>query len=162
MKKVNPHPQVLMWTDGASKGNPGAGGWAAVLTYQNSATVVAGYEPYTTNNRMELMAVIHGLAALKRPCDVIVFSDSNYVVNTGKKIMRGGMPKSHVDAWLRLKALFKQHRVTFEKTEGHADDILNNVADWYAGCCAVRRVSVQERYEDLNQMMEKAGYGRGS
>ena len=132
--------EVLIYTDGACSGNPGAGGYCAILNYQGVEKVVSGGEKLTTNNRMEMLAVINGIKALKEPCIVKVVSDSQYVVSAftngwiyswqlnGWKTANKKEVKN-VDLWEELIALTKIHQIEFIKTLGHADDELNNRCD---------------------------------
>ena len=139
--------EVTIYTDGACSGNPGPGGWAAILMAGGVKKELSGGEAYTTNNRMELMAVIEGLRALKRPCKVDIYSDSAYVVNAfeqnwlQKWTMNGwkNSAKAEVansDLWKELLSLTTMHNVTFHKVKGHADNEFNNrceelaVAEW--------------------------------
>ena len=132
--------EVTIYTDGACSGNPGPGGWAAILMAGGAKKELSGGEADTTNNRMELMAVIEGLRALKRPCKVDIYSDSAYVVNAFEqnwldKWTRNGWKNSakaevaNSDLWKELVVLTTTHRVTFSKVKGHADDELNNRCD---------------------------------
>ena len=132
--------EVTIYTDGACSGNPGPGGWAAILMAGGVKKELSGGEADTTNNRMELMAVIEGLRALKRPCKVDIYSDSAYVVNAfeqnwlQKWTMNGwkNSAKAEVansDLWKELAVLTATHKVTFSKVKGHADDELNNRCD---------------------------------
>lgn len=132
--------QVTLYTDGACSGNPGAGGWGAILIYGEHRREFSGGEPQTTNNRMELTAVIEGLMKLKFPCRVDVYSDSAYTVNG---FLRGWVygwekmgwkkadkkPVLNDDLWKQLLALTREHEVTFHKVKGHADNPLNNRCD---------------------------------
>ncbi|MBF8376417.1 ribonuclease HI [Alicyclobacillus mali] len=122
---------VILYTDGACSGNPGPGGWAAILQWKGHVKELSGGEPETTNQRMELKAVIEGLKALKRPCDVIVHSDSAYVVNCFKQgwyvnwrrngwMNSKGEPVQNRDLWEELLDAINGHRVRFEKVKGHA------------------------------------------
>ena len=139
--------EVTIYTDGACSGNPGPGGWAAILMAGGAKKEMSGGERDTTNNRMELMAVIEGLKALKRPCKVDIYSDSAYVVNAfeqnwiGKWVKNGwkNSAKAEVansDLWKELIDLTTMHKVTFHKVKGHADNEFNNrcdvlaVAEW--------------------------------
>ena len=139
--------EVTIYTDGACSGNPGPGGWAAILMAGGVKKELSGGERDTTNNRMELMAVIEGLSALKRPCKVDVYSDSAYVVNAFsqnwiEKWIKNGWKNSakaevaNSDLWKRLIELTSLHDVTFHKVKGHADNEFNNrcdelaVAEW--------------------------------
>jgi ribonuclease HI len=133
-------PEVVIYTDGACSGNPGPGGWAAVLRYGPHEKELTGYEDHTTNQRMELMAAIGGLEALKRPCSVQVHSDSAYLINAFHrkwldKWQRNGwrnvkkQPVENQDLWKRLVDLAEKHQVQWVKVEGHSDDELNNRCD---------------------------------
>lgn len=132
--------QVILYTDGACSGNPGPGGWAAVLRFGRHEKVLQGAEKDTTNNRMELTAAIEGLTALTEPCEVLLHSDSNYVVKafTDKWIdnwVRRGWTKSdkspveNQDLWQKLLAASKQHQVSWIKVKGHSDNEGNNRVD---------------------------------
>ncbi|MCM1305707.1 MAG: ribonuclease HI [Bacteroides sp.] len=134
---------VEIYTDGACSGNPGAGGWAAVLLYNGHSKEISGGEVDTTNNRMELTAIIEGLNMLKEPCKVTLYSDSAYSVDPFLKdwisgwIARGWRtasksPVKNVDLWKKLLALTSKHDVTFVKVKGHADNELNNRCDMLA------------------------------
>lgn len=134
---------VEIYTDGACSGNPGAGGWAAVLLYNGHQKEISGAQLDTTNNRMELTAIIEGLKMLKEPCQVTVYSDSAYSVEPFLKqwidgwISRGWRTASkdevkNVDLWQALLDLMKIHDVTFVKVKGHADNELNNRCDLLA------------------------------
>lgn len=132
--------QVTLYADGACSGNPGAGGWGAILIYGEHRREFSGGEPQTTNNRMELTAVIEGLMKLKFPCRVDVYSDSAYTVNG---FLQGWVygwekmgwkkadkkPVLNDDLWKQLLALTREHEVTFHKVKGHADNPLNNRCD---------------------------------
>ncbi len=132
--------EVTIYTDGACSGNPGPGGWAAILIAGNYKKELSGGEAQTTNNRMELAGVINGLRALKRPCKVTIYSDSAYVVNAFNqnwlaKWMTNGWKNSakaevaNADLWKELAVLTATHKVTFSKVKGHANDELNNRCD---------------------------------
>lgn len=131
---------VEIYTDGACSGNPGAGGWAAVLLYKEHKREIFGAEEQTTNNRMELTAIIKGLQMLKEPCIVTVYSDSAYSVDPFLKnwiegwVMRGWRTAGkddvkNVDLWKELLSLMQIHEVSFVKVKGHADNELNNRCD---------------------------------
>jgi ribonuclease HI len=134
--------RVQIYTDGACSGNPGPGGWAAVLSFGGRTKELSGHMPNTTNNRMELFAVISGIGALKEPCAVEVFSDSAYTVNAFTEHwidnwQRNGWltsekkPVENSDLWKLLLQIIrvKKHDVTFRKVKGHADDPINNRCD---------------------------------
>lgn len=127
--------RVTLYTDGACSGNPGRGGWGAILIYGSYRKELSGGEPVTTNNKMELTAVIEGLKALNEPCEVDVYSDSAYVVNAFLQnwisgwIRRGWKNVKNIELWNELIALTEKHKVHFNKVKGHADDELNNRCD---------------------------------
>lgn len=134
---------IQMYTDGACRGNPGKGGWGALLRYNGTEKTLHGGEPHTTNNRMELMAVIQGLQALKKSgCDVHVFSDSKYVLtgitewlpNWKKRGWKTAAKKPvlNVDLWQTLDALAAQHTIQWEWVKGHSGHPENEIADGLA------------------------------
>lgn len=131
---------VVIYTDGACSGNPGAGGWGAVLFHGDYKKEISGYEKDTTNNRMELTAVIKSLQMLKSPCNVELYSDSAYVVNAflqgwlenWKKNGWIGSDKKQVkniELWQELDRLINIHNVHFNKVKGHSDNEFNNRCD---------------------------------
>ena len=121
-------PHVIIHTDGACSGNPGPGGWGAILAFGDRVKELKGGEPHTTNNRMELMAAISALEALKRPCRVDLHTDSQYMRDGITKWIHGWKrngwrtadkkPVKNVDLWQRLDAALAQHRVTLALGEG--------------------------------------------
>lgn len=132
--------KVIIYTDGACSGNPGPGGWAAVLQHSGQTKEIWGHDQQTTNNRMEMMAAIEGLRALKEPCQVELFTDSAYLRNAFvqhwlKNWQRNGwrtsskQPVENQDLWRILLALTAKHQVTWVKVKGHAGDRLNDRAD---------------------------------
>lgn len=116
---------VHVYTDGACSGNPGPGGWAAILRWNGYQRDIGGCEPQTTNNRMELAAVIGGLKALSEPCMVTVYTDSQYVIG----VMNGWKRKANHDLLCELDALCAEHTVTFRHIRGHSGHPLNERAD---------------------------------
>ena len=131
--------QVTIYTDGACSGNPGPGGWGAVLIYKGAERELSGGEPDTTNNRMELKAVIAALEALREPCEVELFTDSQYIeraMNEGwlrawkaKGWKRKGGELKNVELWQELDALMARHSITFRWVKGHAENKYNNRCD---------------------------------
>ena len=132
--------QVSLYTDGACTGNPGPGGWGAILRCGGTEKELSGGEAQTTNNRMELTAAIEGLSALKRPCRVTLYSDSQYLVNAvtkgwAKRWQKNGWMRTKTEAalnpdlWERLLALLEQHEVTFVWVRGHAGHPENERCD---------------------------------
>lgn len=131
---------VLLFTDGACSGNPGPGGWGAILRLGTNEKRMSGGEKDTTNNRMELTAVIAGLSALKRACEVNVISDSKYVCDSVSKgwvyswkkknwKKSDGKPALNSDLWEELLSLLKTHKVTFTWIKGHAGHPENELCD---------------------------------
>ncbi len=132
--------KVIIYTDGACSGNPGPGGWAAVLICGDNKKEIYGSKKNTTNNIMELTAIIEGLKALKTECEVEIYSDSSYCVNAFnqnwiygwlKKNWKNssGEPVKNQELWKELYALTKKHKVTFNKVKGHSNVELNNRCD---------------------------------
>lgn len=132
--------KVILYTDGACSGNPGIGGWGAVLMFKGVEKRISGAESSTTNNRMEMTAVIEGLKSLKEPCEVEVYSDSAYTVNAFENGWIYGWEKSgfkkadnkpvlNTDLWQILLQLTRVHKVRFIKVKGHADNEYNNICD---------------------------------
>ena len=128
---------VKLYTDGACSGNPGPGGWAAVLIFGPHKKELSGYDPQTTNNRMEMMAVIKGIGALKEHCQVTVYSDSKLVVeafNDGwisnwlKNDFKQGKVKN-IELWQQMLEVIKPHKVKWVWVKGHADNAMNNRCD---------------------------------
>ncbi len=132
--------EVTIFTDGACSGNPGPGGWGAILRYGSAEKELSGGERETTNNRMELTAVIVALAALKEPCAVTLYSDSKYVVDAIDKgwvygwkkkgwIKSDKKPALNVDLWEQLLPLLAYHKVTFRWVKGHNEHPENERCD---------------------------------
>ena len=124
--------QVTIYTDGACSGNPGPGGWGAVLIYGDKKKEISGGAKDTTNNIMELTAVIEALKLLKEPCEVELFSDSSYVwiKNNWKNSQKD--PVKNKELWQELIELTNVHKVNFNKVKGHSDNELNNRCDYLA------------------------------
>ncbi|MAJ87978.1 MAG: ribonuclease HI [Cellvibrionales bacterium TMED148] len=133
---------VTIYTDGACKGNPGPGGWGVVLRYEASEKTLRGGEIQTTNNRMELTAVIEGLKALKEPCKVTITSDSTYVLNGVTKWMEtwkkkdwkttNNKPVRNVDLWKQLDIALGRHQLNWQWVKGHSGHRDNELADQLA------------------------------
>ena len=135
---------IKLYTDGACSGNPGPGGWGAILQWNGHERVLRGGESYTTNNRMELTAVIEGLAAIKEPCIVTVFTDSQYVIGIASL---GWKRKANLDLLPDLDALCAAHEVTFEYVRGHAGNKMNERADALARAEVRRQQSASADYD---------------
>lgn len=132
--------KVSIYTDGACSGNPGKGGWGAVLVYNGTEKEMSGFEAETTNNRMELTAVIRALTALREPCLVTLTTDSKYVCDAVTKgwvygwqrkgwRKADGKPALNVDLWQQLLPLLQTHTVTFNWVKGHAGRPYNERCD---------------------------------
>jgi ribonuclease HI len=131
---------VILYTDGACSGNPGPGGWAALLIDDGRERIVSGAEPHTTNQRMELTAALEGLAAVPEPRTVQLFTDSSYVMNCFRDrwwarweangwLGAAKQPVANRDLWERLLAQARRHDVVWHKVKGHAGDPLNERVD---------------------------------
>ncbi len=137
---------VDLYTDGACRGNPGPGGWGAILVYEGHELPLSGGEPETTNNRMELTAAIEGLQRLKEPCSVTLYTDSKYLSDAitlgwakawrAKGWKRGKEPAKNPDLWERLLLLLEKHEVTFVWVRGHAGHAYNERCDALATAAA--------------------------
>ncbi len=147
---------VLLVTDGACINNPGPGGWACVLRFNESVAEMFGSEPNSTNNRMELRAVIEGLKIIKEPCAVTIFTDSQYVKNGitewihkwkanswlhKVKGQSGPQPIKNRDLWMELEKQVLAHRVKWEWVKGHANHADNNRCDYLATKAAREQIS---------------------
>lgn len=145
--------KVQLYTDGACRGNPGRGGWGAILVYGRFEKELSGGEKETTNNRMELTAAIEGLAALKEPCEVTLYSDSKYLVDAflqgwvagwrAKGWRRGREELKNPDLWERLYALTEMHSVEFVWVKGHNGHGYNERCDALATGAADALADVQ-------------------
>lgn len=131
---------VDIYTDGACSGNPGQGGWGAVLRYKEITKEISGFDPETTNNRMDLTAVIRALQKLKYACNVTIYTDSRYISNAFAKgwfenwkannwMRTGNKPIANKELWEELSALLETHTVTFEWVKGHAGHPENEQCD---------------------------------
>ena len=142
---------VEIYTDGACRGNPGPGGWGALLRYGERTRELCGAEAQTTNNRMELLAAIQALESLKRPCQVVLTTDSTYLRDGITRWMPGwkrkgwktasGQPVKNQDLWQRLEAAAARHAVRWEWVKGHAGHPENETADRLANLAIDRLLS---------------------
>ena len=132
--------EVTIYTDGACSGNPGPGGWGAILMYKEKKLELSGYEAHTTNNRMELLAPIQALSRLKEPCEVKVYSDSAYLVNAFNQrwldnwqkrnwIKADKKPVENQDLWKRLLEYTGIHNIRWIKVKGHSTNVYNSRCD---------------------------------
>lgn len=165
MQQIHPDAKkiVQVYTDGACSGNPGPGGWGAILSFHGKEKELSGHMPNTTNNRMELFAVISALGALKEPCRVEVYSDSAYTVNAFAQhwidnwqkngwLNSEKKPVENADLWKLLLILMKKHDVSYFKVKGHADHPQN------IRCDELARAAIQE-FRRMNAMEEEEGKG---
>ncbi|HAC16669.1 MAG TPA: ribonuclease HI [Bacteroidetes bacterium] len=137
---LKPKPEVLMYTDGACSGNPGPGGWGVLLEWNGKSKELSGGEAQTTNNRMEMKAIIEGLKALNKPCKVTICSDSALIINAFKDnwidgwIKRGWRkadkkPVENQDLWQEMLNETDRHIIIWKKVKGHSTDARNNRVD---------------------------------
>lgn len=136
----------MIYTDGACLGNPGPGGWAALLRFGDHEREISGAEPHSTNNRMEMMAVIMALEAVKRPCRICLHSDSRYVIDGVTKWLRpwkargwktaDRKPVKNVDLWQRMEAALAPHRIEWIWVRGHSGHAENERVDELARLAA--------------------------
>src|SRR5690554_2894441 len=135
-----PKPEVLMYTDGACSGNPGPGGWGVLLEWNGKSKELSGGDAQTTNNRMEMKAIIEGLKALNKPCRVTICSDSALIINAFKDnwidgwIKRGWKkadkkPVENQDLWQEMLKETNRHHIVWKKVKGHSTDARNNRVD---------------------------------
>jgi ribonuclease HI len=164
--------EVDIFTDGACLPNPGAGGWAAILRYRTTERELSGFAPDTTNNRMELMAAIAGLAALTRPCRVRLHSDSQYLRDGMTKWINGWKrkgwltanqkPVKNVDLWQRLDAFATQHQITWIWVRGHSGHPENERCDALANRQILKRLprlaAVRAKYEERREERRKQSH----
>jgi ribonuclease HI len=142
--------KILLFTDGAFSGNPGPGGYGAILRFNGSEKELSGGYRHTTNNRMELMGVIAALESLKEPCEVVATTDSQYVVNAVEKKWVWGWkakgwvgsnrkPVANIDLWKKLLTLLEVHKVSFKWIRGHAGHAENERCDSLAVAASMGR-----------------------
>ena len=135
--------KVIVYTDGACSGNPGPGGWGALLSFQGIEKELSAYDPYTTNQKMELTAALKALNALKEPCEVTLFSDSAYLINGFTKGWIAGWEKNgwknskkeevaNKELWQGLAEENRRHNIAWCKVKGHSDNEGNNRCDTLA------------------------------
>ncbi len=156
LKKI---PLINIYTDGSSRGNPGPGGCAAILKYDSKIKEISAGFRKTTNNRMELMAAILALEALKyNPCDVIIHSDSKYVVNAITKgwleswIKIDFKKKKNKDLWLRFHAAYKKHNVNLKWIKGHSGHYENERCDQLAVKASKKNdILIDHEFEKINK-----------
>ena len=160
--------RVSLITDGSCLGNPGPGGWACVLRFREAEKELFGYDPQTTNNRMELMAAIQGLPALKEPCQVEVTTDSEYLRQgitlwIARWKRRHWWHKNHpvrnADLWIELDELVAIHQTTWSWTKGHAAHDDNNRCDWLAQNAARMQISSWPDRRPHGQLLRGLGPG---
>lgn len=151
----SPLKQVEIFTDGACRGNPGPGGWGAILRYQQHEKQLQGGVAFTTNNRMELTAVIRALSELKKPCSIKITTDSEYVrqgittwmINWKKNGWKTSSKQrvKNIDLWQQLDTIAKQHEISWHWVKGHSNHPENELADSLANS-AIDEVILKYRY----------------
>ncbi|WGL58486.1 ribonuclease HI [Pigmentibacter sp. JX0631] len=149
--------QVTLYTDGACSGNPGPGGWACVLLYNELRRRISGYEQYTTNNKMELTGVIKGLESLTRPMPVLIITDSQYVKNgfTEKWLenwqkngwkTKSGKPVKNIELWMQLSLLQRKHHLSWQWVKGHSGNEYNDMCDELARNAIIKKNGIDEKF----------------
>jgi ribonuclease HI len=154
--------QVFLYTDGACQGNPGPGGWAAILIWNEKEKVVSGFSENTTNNKMEMTAIIEGMKVLKKSCNVKIITDSQYVMHgftknwistwqknnwkTSKK-----EPVKNQDLWMELYRLTKTHNTSWEWVKGHSGNAYNERCDAYAKKAIEEHIKLGTKAQHLGQ-----------
>jgi ribonuclease HI len=153
--------RIVIYTDGAALGNPGPGGYAAILMSGNLQKEISGGFAHTTNNRMELLAVIMGLEALKQEnCEVTIYSDSSYVVNAVEQawifdwLRKGFRDKKNPDLWQRFLLSYRKHKVKMCWIKGHAGDVMNERCDALA-VAAAKAPHLPDDVQYLAQMQKQ-------
>jgi ribonuclease HI len=143
--------KVVIYSDGGARPNPGPGGWAALLIYGDTQKELYGYDPQTTNNRMELTAAVKALSALKRPCEIEFHTDSQYLRKGITEWIQGWMkngwrtstkkPVENQELWIQLHALTQQHNIQWNWVRGHAGDLWNEHVDKLAARAREQHIS---------------------
>ena len=160
--------KVFLITDGSCLGNPGPGGWACLLRFGGVKKEFFGFDPHTTNNRMELMAPIQGLLALKEPCEVEITTDSEYVLQGMTKWIfkwkrrhwwRKHAPVRNADLWMELDELASLHKTTWVWTRGHAGHEDNARCDWLAQDAAAALQSFLGEWKAARASPPRPGFG---
>lgn len=147
---------IELYSDGACSGNPGPGGWGCILKFNNTERHLSGYEAETTNNRMEMSAIINGLKHLKRPCHICITTDSQYVKNAftqgwlstwQKNQWRTSNkdPVKNQDLWQLLLAFCEKHTITWEWVKGHSGHYYNELCDSLARNAIINKIGVDEK-----------------
>lgn len=156
--------EVIVYSDGACRGNPGPGGWAAILRYGTQKKEISGGKPATTNNRMELQAAIEALRILKKPCVVRFYTDSKYLQNGATRWMnlwenrnwltKGNKPVKNKDLWQELNSLISPHKINWFWSKGHGTDIDNVRCDRIARK-EIANINRSHKTQDLENHLQR-------
>lgn len=143
--------KITIYTDGACKGNPGPGGWGAIMLYNDHERELSGFEADTTNNRMEMKAVIEGLKALSEKCEVTIYTDSTYVMKGMQEWLPGWRargwktaskkPVKNKDLWIELDEQVNKHKTSWQWVKGHNGDPMNERADALAVAASIEAIA---------------------
>ena len=158
MTQRSNRPRVTLFTDGSvTPGNPGHGGWSAILLLADHTRVMSGYIPWATNNNMETRGVLEGLLVLKVPCIVDLYSDSMYVIKGLSALKYKRILGTNSDLWIALQPLVEAHNVIAHHVKGHSGELYNEYADTLAGNAALIGKNTGEyRYDEYVQAVPEA------
>ena len=156
MSSQNKHPNVELWTDGSTyPGNPGNGGWAAILKKGEHHRVLSGYIKRATNNNMETMGVLMGLQALTQPCKVYLYTNSMYVIRGLRALKHGRLLETNNELWVALQPLYLTHEIVARHVDGHAGIIGNEWANDLAGQAARSKEGVDQYVDSVPEAYQR-------
>ncbi len=148
-------PSVELWTDGSVMGNPGKGGWAAILRMGTRCRVLGGYVPMATNNYMEALGALEGLRALNQPCNVSLYTDSRYVINGVARLQRRSRLKTNVEIWDQMAPHVARHSIQLIQVAGHSGYTYNEYADTVASSAREWEAKIDYYTETVPEAVQK-------